>query len=281
MLPLKAKQYDYNDFAEQVLLDSEKLPMKEFDVVLGVLRNGVIPASILATRFHLPMGVLDCPRQLEKPASLLIPNHLGDPFRMNILVADTICGSGFRLEKIKNFLNEHNYQFKTYCTMVDANAKTKPDFSGLVDDEYFFQPPWEWTAYTPQSHLDRLERGIKGSKEDRYCIGASTRQTYKAICSTYNVGENFFPWIRIFSEDEIPEGFTFLEARTTHNALIVEKSNFIKDHGITHFIESDWVQASIISELCPVSEIIYYDGESLHRIRARPFSFSKLAELPL
>lgn len=281
MLPLKAKQYDYNDFAEQILLDAEKLPMKDFDVVVGVLRNGVMPASILATRFHLPMGVLDSPRQLERHVSLFIPEYLGDVHQLRILVADSICGSGFTLERIKKFLTENNYQAKTYCTMVDANAKVKPDFSGLIDEEYFFQPPWEWTAYTPQSHLDRLERGIKGSKEDRYCIGVSTSQVYTALCATYNVGENFFPWIRIFSEDEIPEGFTFMEAKTTHNALIVAKSNFIKEHGITHFIESDWVQASILSELCPVSEILYYDGESLHRIRARPFSFSKLAEFPL
>lgn len=281
MLPLKAKQYDYNNFAEQVLADAEKLPMKEFDVVVGVLRNGVISASILATRFHLPMGVLDSPRQLEKPVSMFIPEYLGPLHELRILVAGSICGSGFTLERIQNFLSDNQYNAKTYCTLVDAHSKVKPDFIGLMDEEYFFQPPWEWTAFTPQSHLDRLERGIKGSKEDNYCIGISTSQAYSTLCSTYGVGENFFAWIRIFSEDEIPEGFTFMEAKTTHQALIVAKSDFIKAHGITHFIESDWVQASILSDLCPVSEILYYDGESLHRIRARPFSFAKLAELPL
>lgn len=308
MLPIKVLQLDYQDFASLVWTHLEDIENFEdthqikFDGVIGKLRNGVVPASIVATYMNLPMGVLNAPRQVtyedyEAFLTSQLREKLKNSQSINLLYVDSICGTGNTIKQMKKYFEVHygnSVNVYSYCTLVDVRATTKPDILGLVHTK-FFQPPWEWRAFTPQTHLDRLEvNDIKASPEDQYYIGFSSdncKNKFELELGQKLVGE----WINIFNlvdvnrkiqassgitSLEIPtNGLSIEDARTKFAPLIEEKTKFIESNGFTHFIEDDWSQAVLISRKCPVCHILYFDGKELHKIYAKKIEKEDLISL--
>lgn len=292
MLPNKVLQLDYEDISHLVekhideVINYEEAHQIKFDSVLAKLRNGTISGTIIANRFQLSMSVIEMPRNTSIDNfrvffSYEVEEKLNNGQKVNLLFVDGICGTGKTLDYLKTFINNHplkeNINIVTYCTFVDAYAKTKPDIIGLEVQDRFFQPPWEWRSFTPQAHLDRLEIGdIKASNEQECCIGFSSEKTYNLIKEYYKNLE--FDWTMIFSEaegkstllslsnEEIEAKLTLSEVITNYKNIIEQKTNFIEQNGLTHFIEDDLNQALLISEKCPVCHIVYMEGNNLFRI---------------
>lgn len=304
MLPTKVFQLDYQDFANLVWshLDViEEYQLKngiKFDCVLAKLRNGTVPGSIISTYLNLPLAVIEMPRN-ESPENFRVfwpSSILEKKEKINVLYVDSICGTGQTVSLLKqHFVNQNKFNIVTHATLVDVKAKVKPDIIGTLE-ERFIQPPWEWTSFTPQAHLDRLaSNSIKASMEDKYCIGFSSKQCKDNFEEEFEL--NFLDsWTRVFeystdsyarvkttsgiSTIEIPEdGFNMHDAKNMYKILISEKVEFIQRGGITHFIENDWVQAVLVSQNCPVCHVIFFDGEHLHKIYAKSYSAQKLANL--
>ena len=291
MLPIKTHQLSYQDFSNLVWRDFKKLEEFQsklnlkFDIVISKLRNGVIPGSIVANQLALPLITIEAPRNI--PASdyeVLAPKKVLEKLKKgcNILFVDGICGTGETLKNVKDFLTDKFPKSKnfSYCTLVDKKAIHQPDVIGFLGDD-FLQPPWEWRSFTPQTHLERLEQGnIKASSELNYYIGFGSHKCKQSFDLAANsiINPN---WINIFNLDlyqnkimstsgistlEFPSSFALDDLHGKFNSLIKEKAEFIKTFGFTHFIEDDFFVALMLSEKCPVTNIIYLDKTKLYKI---------------
>lgn len=297
MLPTKVLQLDYQDVANMIwthldyIIDYQKNNNIKFDLILAKLRNGALAGSILANYFQIPMGVIEMPRKTN-PSDFRIffssdvEKKLKEGKLINILFVDGICGTGKTLNELKLYVKTHQYadqiRLITYCTLVDSNAKTKPDIIGLEIIDRFIQPPWEWRSFTPQAHLDRLEEGnIKASNEIEFCVGFSSEKVSQLVKESFN--EEFeFDWSivfsgsekknitsDIFSVDKLSNRITLEECKTKYKKLVEEKIFFVKQNGLTHFIEDDINQAILISQSCPVCHVIYLEDNNMFKIFAK------------
>lgn len=306
MLPTTVLQMDYQDFGNLVWSHFDLIEKFQsdnhfrFHAVVAKVRNGTIPGSIVANHFNIPMGVISAPRQKDYTGyEVFLPSEILDNLEhydtINILFVDSICGTGATLKEVHKFFEE-NYKDKinlySYIPLVDERAKTKPTICGLVHSS-FFQPPWEWRSFTPQAHLDRLMyHDIKSSNENFYSIGFSSlecKANFEQSIGYKIQGE----WIEIFSiyhkkmksasgisSLEIPEQPISLElCKTKYAPLISKKAEFILTNGITHFIENDCSQAIVLSEKCPVCNVLYFDGKDLIRIYGKHVSTESFISL--
>lgn len=345
MLPQKVMQIDYQQFSQiidenmdQITSLHEKDP---FIFVIGKIRNGLFPASIIATKLNLEMLTIAVPRKkhtqnkliheedtsldtilddstlLDKSdlikkgwlnktkeqtstPELFITNNqkervvnekmLNCNYKPRVLMVDSICGTGETLYKSKMFLEEYGFDVMTYSPLVDASAQYKPDISGIIANE-FFQPPWEYNSFTPQSLLERVEDGVKGSTEERFCIGFASKVCKVAFLQNFELKANLFPFAKTLDlwdlaltidYDDLPKNFSLIEADLVHKEFLEKKALFIKENGITHFIEDDWVQVIKLSVSCPVTEILYFNHfnkNGLYNIKSRKVDIEKLLKL--
>ena len=287
MLPSKVFQINYQDFAYLVFKDIEVIKEYEknkgkFDFVLGKMRNGTFPASIIANELQISMGVIEAPRHIEfSDYRIFLPYDSLEQKKYNVLLVDGLCGTGESLEKMKKALNKQYplLNIITYCPITDIMARYKADLLGLEVSE-FIQPPWELRSFTPQSHLDRLENyDIKASEEKENCIGFSTFKIQKEV-ETF-LDYSFF-WNLNFEKEfqkiTSTSGISTLdtdhindcdlsELKIKYGNILKTKEQFIKQNGITHFFESNLKQAILLSELCPVAKILYFENGLIYKIQ--------------
>lgn len=288
MLPSKVFQINYQDYSFLVLKDIEKIKQWEkingnFDFVLGKIRNGVFSASIIANDLQIPMGIFEAPRHVDyKEYRIFLPYGIDEKKKYKVLVVDSLCGTGTTLKNIKKTFEElyPSLECITYSPITDINSHTKPDIMSLQISE-FIQPPWELKAFTPQSHLDRLENyDIKASLEKENCIGFSDMSIQKDIESF--LGYSFF-WNLNFEKEyqkiNSTSGVSVLnikkenlnnieELKTTYINLLNLKEQFIKENGITHFFESNLKQALLLSQICSITKIIYFENDYCFKIQS-------------
>lgn len=288
MLPSKVFQINYQDYSFLVMQDIEKIKNFEkingnFDFVLGKTRNGVFAASIIANELQIPMGIFEAPRHVNYlDYRVFFPKDFLEEKPYNILIVDSLCGTGNTLKNIrKKLLKDYPIlNIITYCPITDFNAQIKPDIKSLEIKD-FIQPPWELKAFTPQSHLDRLENyDIKASEEKENCFGFSDLNIQKEIEN--NIGYSFF-WNLNFEKEyekiNSTSGLSILnlneknlnnikELKTKYINLLKLKEQFIKENGITHFFETNLKQALLLSQLCSVTKIIYFEDDICFKIQA-------------
>lgn len=300
MLPVKVFQLDYQDFSNLVWNHIPRIEsfseenQFSYDIVVSKLRNGVITGSILANYFGVPLGVVEAPRGTKiEDFRFFWPKNLQNKEKVNVLLVDSICGTGQTLKELTLFLNSNNSNINltTYVTLVDENAKTKPDIIGEIKKEYI-QPPWEWMSFTPQSHLQRLESGnIKAAMEKEFFIGFSSIKCKENIENATGKLVDY-EWIKIFNnfanDDSLAQAVSgissinllaptsFSSYKTTFKKVIEEKVDFILSNGVSHYIEESMEEALLISQKCPVTHIFFFDGQNIHKIYCRRASFNDI-----
>ncbi len=293
MLPVKALQLDYQDFADLVwnhfdLIQKFQLENNiQFNLIIGKLRNGMIPATIVANHFRLEVGCLYLPRYTPtEQIELLLPKKITEYLqtqKLNVLLIDNICGRGVTLQQMKDYLKTHhpNMNVYSYCTLVDKRATCKPDIIGL-EHELFFQPPWEWRGFTYPTHLERLEQNdTKASSEDTYSLAFSSQDCQQKYIENIDGNIIEHDWIDVFNIDEnmksisgvstiqLPHNLSMQDSLGKFKEYTERKIEFILKSGFTHFIEDNLNQAIIISEKCPVCKIIYFDGKKIHQLKSK------------
>lgn len=305
MLPTKVFQLDYQDFGNLVNNDIEKIKNflntnflhKPYDCVLSKLRNGMVPGSIVATTLNLPLGVIEAPRGSPiTDFKVFFPTGMSDS--AHVLLVDSICGTGQTIKDLVDFLKsvKPGLTITSYCTLVDERAKIKPNICGTLEKR-FIQPPWEWKSFTPQSHLARLENGsTKAADEKDFFIGFSSQNcrdnvesiTGKLISNDWTtVFVNFADDKNLVQAPSKISSFTIdknapvsLQSyRTKFKKLIDEKVDFILSNGVSHYVEDNLEEAILLSQECPVTHIVYFDGHQLHKINAKKITCDFLDNL--
>ncbi len=294
MLPTNVFQIDYQDLGNLIwndlssILDYENKNLLKFDLVLAKLKNGTFPGSIVSNSLNIPMATI---KVVVDDIELFVSKENVEI--KNILLVDCIYKDN-ELDLIKEkLLNQiPNANIVTYCPLVYSETIKKPDIYGLVSNHYFM-PPWNWNTFTSQTHLERLLNNNNESfNKNTHTLGFCSKKSFNDI--ELLIGQQLKnEWIEIFdfsnkkinttsnisSLENNLEHSSIEELKTKKKNFLEEKTNFIKTNGITHFIETDFNQALIISELCPTVHILYLKEKYLFKIYSKEFDKNKLINL--
>lgn len=124
----------------------------KYDFVVGIGRGGLIPATMFAYRFHVPVLCYsiktyegreksDDKRIIYQDVDFSKVNQGDD---INILVVDDICDSGDTFSLIKN-MDKGNVKIETFVSIfAKKSSGSIPDYVGLItEDNIWLKFPWE------------------------------------------------------------------------------------------------------------------------------------------
>lgn len=252
MVPTIPYQLDYQEFGLlveshiSIIRQYERDNNIKFNGVLAKLRNGTIPASIIATHLGLLMGVISIPRMGYEVDIVSLPPNFNKDLPYTILYIDSFCGTGESLNDIQNFIIKTypNITFVSYATLVDEKSKYKPTIVGQLENR-FIQPPWEYNAFTPDAHLERLMADSgKCFIPDSFSFLFPSKETYEQL--EFILGKNI-------DVKKIPENINVV---INKKELSLEKTvQYILKNGVTHYFDMDNERAIEVALRCPVIKV--------------------------
>lgn len=131
---------DWKKFEKEMQVLEKKIHWKP-DAVIGVVRGGVIPATVLANRFNI------------RKFYVIKVHHVGDGRKVKgefeprvagkkVLLVEDMLKTGKSLEAAKEYLEKKGAHVKTACLYTMPHSIIAPDFSlKQVKEEVHF--PWE------------------------------------------------------------------------------------------------------------------------------------------
>lgn len=120
-------------------------------VIIGLLRGGIIPARLLADFFDVQMDffALDVKfyTGINKRRSKSIIRHFDADIKgKNILIVDDIWDSGKTMQAVLKYLKGENIQ--TMTVFWKETAKERPDYyANTVKKEHWIVFPWEYYEF--------------------------------------------------------------------------------------------------------------------------------------
>lgn len=279
---------DYQDYANILTTDIDSIKKYlennnlNLDIIIGKYKNGLIPATIIANNLNLEVAII----KKTNDQFVFYKEHIDMLNIKTVLLVDSIIQSGNSITEIKNYIN-HLYPHITvitYAPIVNKQALKKPDLYGITT-EIQSQLPWQLNYFTPQAQLDRLENNSdKTNIKNTICIGLDSDETYAEIKPILNKDKNI--WYMSFKDTtsnfnttsgistmSINKKLDLKDAQSIYKKIINEKLDFINQHGLTHFIETNLEQAICIAEKSPICNIIYYNHGSFYKFFIRKVKF--------
>lgn len=130
---------------KDIALALKKAVLPEFDLVVGIARGGVIPASLVAYKLQLDLHVIqinyrDDNNTPRYDAPRLLKDYNGEIYGKNILLVDDVCVSGRTFEKAKEILQGN--------TITTFALKGKADFVLFPDITTCVRWPWKIQEYS-------------------------------------------------------------------------------------------------------------------------------------
>ncbi len=130
---------DLNSIAEKInqfTIERED-ELAEFDLIIGVSRCGLIPATLIAAKLDTLLLAAYIDREnnvyLDKPEWVK---------GKKVLLVDDICRSGLTLSKIKNLVESARPKLiKTYTLFCLTKSVFRPDFTTLIEED--LKLPWD------------------------------------------------------------------------------------------------------------------------------------------
>lgn len=146
---------------------AEKISVEEIDIILGVARGGLYPATLISGMLRKEFYPLRVTRRLndnvehEKPQwKVDVTTDVKDK---NILIIDDIADKGGTILLVSNRAKEEGAtNIKTLTLITHSWANPKPDYYGLESDELIIFP-WDTKIFVNgkwQLHPE-LEEAIK------------------------------------------------------------------------------------------------------------------------
>ncbi len=130
---------DLNSIAEKInqFISEREDELAEFDLIIGVSRGGLIPATLIATKLDKLLLAAYIDREnnvyLDKPEWVK---------GKKVLLIDDICRSGLTLSKIKNLVESARPKLiKTYTLFCLTKSAFRPDFTNPIEED--LKLPWD------------------------------------------------------------------------------------------------------------------------------------------
>ena len=152
-------QYTNDDLKEGIEDVAQKLIKSKWkpDVVIGILRGGIVPAIYLSHKFNVPLVAVEWSTR-DKAVGRVINASLVSHLIVDkkLLLVDDICDSGDTFDQILNSIENAYYQstrhgslnIKTMCLHYNiGQQKFEPDYwhkeMDKTKENYWIEYPWE------------------------------------------------------------------------------------------------------------------------------------------
>jgi hypoxanthine phosphoribosyltransferase len=170
----------WNQIYTMLLAQTEKIQKNTYkpDIILGIARGGIIPASILAdllTTRQVTTIRIEFYKGIAKPsAQPILKQPLYDAVAINgkkILIVDDISDSGKSLKLAKQHLTEKNAaEIKIATLYAKSTTQTLPDYVEKITDRWVVFP-WE---------LKETLQSIVQNQKDRQSVNNEIDKLVKA-----------------------------------------------------------------------------------------------------
>lgn len=138
---------------EKILSDCKLLAdqIKNCDVILSIGRGGLIPGTLLAYKFNVPVVNYGLQSYVKQEAHVFrvtqIPGILfnRDYRNKRVVVVDDIADKGSTLLAVKKYLNDNEFEDVRFATLyTKPSSKFKPTYSVKeFADDIWLDFPWE------------------------------------------------------------------------------------------------------------------------------------------
>lgn len=116
-----------------------------FDVVVGIARGGLIPATLIASELDLPLLVLSYQRATRKAKWLTREEPLKGS---RLLLVEDIAGRGHTLSDCLGFLKQQYPAVQVFTLAYDSESRLTPDYGQRIPDGMRAWFPWERETIT-------------------------------------------------------------------------------------------------------------------------------------
>ena len=113
----------YRDLIRDVRTLCGRLP-QDFDLVIGIARSGLLPATMIALHMNVPLSIIDGGTKLGGKRVQLLKDK---PIRKALLVDDTSYG-GATMRRSMRKVDNGNYTIKKLAVYVTPRTKDKVDY---------------------------------------------------------------------------------------------------------------------------------------------------------
>lgn len=146
------------------ILDSQQNLQRAYnpELVIGIARGGIVPATMIATNLSLPLLLVSVTRSVEEITWLSTPDaKLLETLKnrtVRILLVDDIISSGETVRRTKKFLEKMNFRVIINVVFYDKKSIIVPDI-GICAEQYI-KFPWEKKENTFGSMKVKEIKGI-------------------------------------------------------------------------------------------------------------------------
>lgn len=133
---------------------------KHYDYVVGVLRGGAVPATILSHMLNCKLHVIgiktyeDTIQTNRAEFYAIDSNFYANCFYKRLLIVDDICDSGNSLKLLQEFFHE-----RTHVVVDSATVYWKP--SSIVKPDYYAHEAHQWIVFPWEQEKD--EKSLENS----------------------------------------------------------------------------------------------------------------------
>ena len=264
------------------------------DLVAGIARGGIVPATMVATALCLPMALLGFDR------SRCQTDWIGPaPIAKRLLLVDDCCSTGETLSAVRDALHAQGREVLTLVVAHDPEVSAySPDLSHPLTQLWRF--PWERGEATPRARQQRAAAAPRELSDEQSYVGIDLDGIFLAdmppssyaadLPATLAARDALPPFTKlpVFAPDRAtiitgrPE---FDRSRTQtwlerHNfghlplqmrpedfadrigSVVQYKAQTATRLGCSHYVESEAAQAIGIAAAAPQLTVIWWDGRT-------------------
>lgn len=146
------------------ILTSQQVLQRAYkpELVIGIARGGIVPASMVATTLSLPLLLISVTRSVEEITWLAAPSQeILDTLKernIRVLLIDDIISSGVTIRKTKKFLEKMGFKVTINVIFYDKKSVVVPDIGTCA--EQYIKFPWEKKENTFGSMKIKEEKGV-------------------------------------------------------------------------------------------------------------------------
>lgn len=303
----------YGKVEELVAILSARLTAGEFDAVVGISRSGIVPATMLSHRLGKELFLIRCQRHCDEVSWMGTP-----PAGKSLLIVDDIVSRGETMRRVCEHLSHSGYVVKSLSLFVDrARAAFTPDFAldapGFVRfawDRRDTTPEARQAVAAQEMHPPVLENECYGVDMDGILLPDIRKAHYRKDLQLALKRRHASPpyanshlpdidWTRAHIITGRPaldfsptrqwldaNGFSMCplycrdHERHEHSVAgtIAHKIETLMWIGVSTFLESELIQATLIAKACPTVDVVWWGKEhrlSIGGVAPVPFSVSK------
>lgn len=146
-MPVKIREITYDDIQKSI--DSVFQKVADYDCIIGVVRGGAIPATLLAHKLntkYVQFIQISSYASDNKQSNLIETAPLNISYIMNkrVVVVDDISDSGMTLDYIDRMYKRYAEEIFYFTIVSKDKTVFKPDYSYITaEPDEWVKFPWE------------------------------------------------------------------------------------------------------------------------------------------